>query len=98
MTEKLIAAHAADQLTFYGAHAALANAKAFSADSPPPAGSFPGGFRTTAPVPVSSIVMGPSSEIVHTSGLAQCDKNSLRRSMTQATLTSELYVNLGDDG
>ena len=31
MTEKLIAAHAAGQLTFYGAHAALANAKAFSA-------------------------------------------------------------------
>jgi len=31
MIEKLVAAHAAGQLTFYGAHAALANAKAFAA-------------------------------------------------------------------
>src|SRR5215475_9210680 len=31
MIEKLVAAHAAGQLTFHGAHAALANAKAFAA-------------------------------------------------------------------
>src|SRR5947208_4732637 len=31
MIEKLIAAHAADQLTFYGVHAALGDAKAFAA-------------------------------------------------------------------
>ena len=31
MIDKLLAAHAAGQLTFYGAHAALANAKAFAA-------------------------------------------------------------------
>jgi len=31
MIEKLVAAHAAGQLTFYGAHAALVTSKAFAA-------------------------------------------------------------------
>jgi hypothetical protein len=33
-----------------------------------PAGSFLGGFRTTAPLPVASPTMGPSSETLHRSG------------------------------
>jgi hypothetical protein len=36
--------------------------------SPPPHSIFPEGFRTTAPVIVDRLVMGPSSEILHTSG------------------------------
>ena len=34
-----------------------------------PAGSFPGGFRTTAPVPVAAPTMGPSSETHHNTRL-----------------------------
>ena len=34
--------------------------------APHPAGSFPAGFRTTAPVLVDRPVMGPSSETLNT--------------------------------
>src|SRR5882762_8376039 len=33
-----------------------------------PAGSFPGGFRTTAPGASENVAAGPSSETLHTSG------------------------------
>jgi hypothetical protein len=40
--------------------------------------SFLGGFRTTAPVPVDRIVMGPSSETLHKSSLFLCQQASMR--------------------
>ena len=45
-----------------------------------PAGSFPGGFRTTAPVRVASSVNGPSSETLHRtrSGRAHSISSSAR--------------------
>ena len=39
-----------------------------------PAGSFPEGFRTTAPVLGDGLVMGPSSETLHKSRLPRCKK------------------------
>ena len=39
---------------------------------PHPAGSFPEGFRTTAPVPVDRPVMGPSSETLYTKSGSCC--------------------------
>ena len=40
-----------------------------------PAGSFPGGFRTPAPVPSRHANMGPSSETLHNSGRADKPDN-----------------------